>query len=135
MGLVFSPEHQGAPSTIGWLKALWDGFEGNEKLKFNPPQYYVNVQDTGRVHVGALIFADVKGERLYDFAYPFNWNYLLALYRKLYPNHKFIDDIPDVGRDLSKITNGRAEEIVKRFGRPGWTNLKDTVRDATQGWA
>jgi nucleoside-diphosphate-sugar epimerase len=137
MGPVLSPENQGTPSTVGWLKALWDGFEGEgqEKLKFNPPQYYVNVQDTARVHVGALIFPDINGERLYDFAYPFNWNDLLAIYRKLYPDHKFMDDIPDLGRDLSKVTNGRAEEIVKRFGRAGWTDLEETVRDAAKAWA
>ena len=29
-------------------------------------------------------------------------------------DRKFMDDIPDLGRDLSKVTNGRAEEIVKR---------------------
>ena len=30
-----------------------------------------------------------------------------------------MDNIPDLGKDLSKVTNGRGEEIVKRFGRPG----------------
>lgn len=134
MGLVLSPEHQGAPSTVGWIKALWNEFKGQEKLAFNPPQYYVNVQDTARVHVGALIYADVKGERLIDFAYPFNWNDILAEFRKLYPDRKFMDDMPDLGRDLSKVANQRAEELVKRFGRPGWTNLTDTIRDATAGW-
>ncbi|KIY03615.1 uncharacterized protein Z520_00306 [Fonsecaea multimorphosa CBS 102226] len=135
MGLVLSPEHQGAPSTVGWLKALWNGFKGQEKLAFNPPQYYVNVQDNARIHVGALICPDVLGERLFAFAYPFNWNDILAVYRKLYPEHKFLDDLPDLGRDLSKISNERAEEIVKRFGRPGWTNLEDTIRDTTKDWA
>ncbi|OAP63208.1 hypothetical protein AYL99_02435 [Fonsecaea erecta] len=135
MGLVLSPEHQGAPSTVGWLKALWNEFKGQETLAFNPPQYYVNVQDNARVHVGALICPDVQGERLFAFAYPFNWNDILAIYRKLYPEHKFMEDLPDLGRDLSKIANERAEKIVKRFGRPGWTNLEDTIRDTTRGWA
>lgn len=135
MGLVLSPEHQGAPSTVGWIKALWNEFKGQEKLAVNPPQYYVNVQDTARVHVGALIFPDVQGERLLDFAYPFNWNDILAEFRKLFPDRQFMDDMPGLGKDLSKVANQRAEEIVKRFGRPGWTNLEDTIRDATLGWA
>lgn len=135
IGVVLSLEHQGTPSTVGWVKAVWDGFKGNEKLAFNPPQYYVNVQDTARVHVGALIYPDVDSERLIDFAHPFNWNDILAIFRKLYPTHQFIDDIPDLGRDLSKVANGRAEEIVKRFGRVGWTSLEDSIRDATLGWA
>jgi nucleoside-diphosphate-sugar epimerase len=128
MGNIVSIEHQGYPSTAGWIKALWNGFEGNEDLKFNPPQYYINVQDNARVHVAALIYDDVKGERLFAFAYPYTWNDILAVFRKLYPNKTFIEDIPDVGKDLSKIPNERAEELVKRFGLPGWTSLEDSVK-------
>jgi hypothetical protein len=47
----------------------------------------------------------------------------------LYPSHKFIDDIPDLGKDLSHVANERAEEIVKRLGLPGWTSLEDSVKD------
>lgn len=130
MGLVLDPAHQGTPSTVGWLKALWNGFEGQEDLQKNPPQYYVNVQDNARVHVAALICPDVKNERLFSFAHPYNWNDILAVFRELYPQHKFINDYPDLGRDLSKVSNERAEELVKRFDRPGWTSLRDSVKDA-----
>ena len=134
MGKVLSPENQGAPSTVGWLKALWNGFEGHEDLKDNPPQYYVNVEDTARCHVGALLSPDVESERLFDFAHPFNWNDILAIFRKLYPKQKFMDDIPNLGRDLSKVANERAEELVKRFRRPGWTSLEESVADAAASW-
>jgi nucleoside-diphosphate-sugar epimerase len=130
MGLVLSPENQGAPSTVGWLKALWNDFEGQEDLKKNPPQYYINVQDNARVHVAALICPDVKNERLFSFAGPYNWNDILAIYRKEYPSKKFPRDYPDLGRDLSKVANGRAEDLVKRFERPGWASLEDSVKDA-----
>jgi nucleoside-diphosphate-sugar epimerase len=135
MGKVLDVKGQGAPSTVGWIKALWDGFEGNEDLKENPPQYFVNVQDTARVHVGALLYPDVNNERLFAWAAPYNWNDILAILRKLYPDREFIQDIPDLGRDLSKVANERAEELVKRFGRPGWTSLEDSIRDAAAGWA
>lgn len=135
MGIVLSPEHQGHPSTVGWIKAAWDGFQGSEDLKFNPPQYYINVQDNARIHVAALIYSDVESERLFTFAHPFTWNEILAVFRKWYPNHKTIDDIPDLGQDLSKVANQRAEELLKRFGLPGWTSLEQSVRDATDGWA
>lgn len=134
LGKILSPEHQGYPSTAGWIKALWNGFQGNEDLKFNPPQYYINVQDDARVHVGALIYPDVQNERLYAFAYPYTWNSILAIFRKLYPNRKFIDDIPDLGEDLSHVPNQRAEEIVKRFGLSGWTSLEDSVKDITESF-
>lgn len=128
-------EDQGFPSTTGWIRALWDGFEGHEDLAYNPPQYYVNVQDNARVHVGALIYSDVNSERLFSFAHPYNWNDILAVLRKLHPEHKFINDIPNLGHDLSKVENERAEEIVKRFGRPGWTSLEDSIRDVTESFA
>lgn len=41
MGHIVSVEHQGYPSTAGWIKALWNGWEGQEDIAFNPPQYYV----------------------------------------------------------------------------------------------
>jgi nucleoside-diphosphate-sugar epimerase len=135
MGVVLSPENQGSPSTVGWLKALWNGFEGHEDLKENPPQYYINVQDNARVHVAALLSPDVNGERLYTFAHPFNWNDILAIYRKVYPEHQFIDDIPNLGRDLSKVANGRAEELLKRFGVKGWASLEESVIAAAESWA
>ena len=135
MGLVLDPKHQGTPSTVGWLHALWNGFEGQEDLKFNPPQYYINVQDNARVHVAALIFPDVKSERLFTFAYPFTWNDLLAIYRKLWPDRKFMDDIEGTGNDLSKVANGRAEQLLKRMGVPGWTSLEESVQAAVKSFA
>lgn len=131
MGPVLSTEHQGYPSTAGWIRALWDGFRGHEDLRFNPSQYYTNVQDNARVHVAALIYEDVAGERLFAFAHPYTWNDILAVFRKLYPQRKFIDDIPDLGEDLSEVANERAEELLKRFGLPGWTSLEDSVKAIT----
>lgn len=136
IGKVLSPEHQGTPSTVGWIKALWNGFpEGTEDLKENPPQYYVNVQDNARIHVGALMLPSVKDTRLFAFAYPFNWNTILAILRELYPDRSFMDDLPGLGQDLSKVANAKAKEILVHFGRPSWASLKDSVADATKGWA
>lgn len=134
LGTVLSVENQGTPSTVGWIKALWNSFEGAEDLKANPPQYYINVQDNARVHVAALVYSDVQDERLFTFAYPYNWNDILAVLRKLYPERKFMDDIPDLGHDLSIVTNERAEELLRRWGLPGWTNLGQTIQEASDGW-
>lgn len=137
MGKVLSMEHQGYPSTNGWLKSLWDGFPGEEgkEISLIPPQYYVNVQDNARVHVAALVYADVKNERLFTFAHPYSWNDILAVFRKLYPQKKFIDDLPNIGEDKSKVANKRADDLLKRFaGLPGWTSLEQSVKDATEGW-
>ena len=53
MGKVLSPENQGTPSTVGWLKALWNGFEGHEDLKENPPQYYSKSFSSFKIPTGA----------------------------------------------------------------------------------
>jgi nucleoside-diphosphate-sugar epimerase len=134
IGEILSIEHQGYPSTMGWIKALWNGFKapGEEELKDNPPQYYINVDDNARVHVAALIFEDVKEERLFTFAYPYSWNDLLAVFRKLYPGKKFIDDIEGIGEDKSIVANERAEELLKRLkGGEGWSGLEESVRFLT----
>ena len=72
MGRVLSIAHQGAPSTVGWIKALWNGFEGAEDIKANPPQYHIKLQASALVHVAALACKDVENERLFTFAHPFN---------------------------------------------------------------
>lgn len=136
-GKVLSPEHQGVPSTVSWAKAVWNSFKGpgEKDLEHNPPQYYVNVQDTARIHVAALLYSDIESERLFAWAAPFNWNDMLEIFRKLYPDKDFMDDIPNLGKDLSKVANKKAEDLLKRFGKDGWTSLEQSIKDATEGWA
>ncbi|RFU81296.1 aldehyde reductase [Trichoderma arundinaceum] len=127
-GPVVDKHHQQYHSTLGWVRALWNGFQGEEDLRNQPPQYYINIVDDAIVHVAALLFKDVSNERLFTFAYPYNWNDILAIFRKLYPGREFIDDIPNLQRDLSVVTNGRAEDLLKRFAGHGWTNLEETIK-------
>jgi hypothetical protein len=47
----------------------------------------------------------VQNEQLFAFAAPYNWNDMLAAFRKLFPARKFIDVIPNLGRDLTKVAN------------------------------
>ncbi|KAE8378519.1 hypothetical protein BDV26DRAFT_292186 [Aspergillus bertholletiae] len=137
MGAILSPKNQGYPSSARWIKAVWEGFPGKEgqEVKYNPPQYYVNVQDDARVHVAALIYPDVQNERLFAYAHPCSWNNILAILRRLYPQQTFIDDIPDLGEDKSKVANQRAENLLNRIsGLPAWTSLEQSVQDATEAW-
>ncbi|PNP57244.1 hypothetical protein THARTR1_02774 [Trichoderma harzianum] len=127
-GPVVDKHHQKYHSTLGWIRALWNGFDGEEGVRSQPPQYYINIVDDAIVHVAALLYKDVNNERLFTFAYPYNWNDILAALRKLYPSGKFIDDIPNLPRDLSIVTNGRAEDLLKRFAGHGWTNLEETIK-------
>ncbi|KAF7885284.1 uncharacterized protein EAF01_011349 [Botrytis porri] len=130
MGLILDP---GQGSTGGLVRKLFLG--DNSGLKNLPPQYFIDVQDTARLHVSALIDEDVKNERLFAFAEPFNNNMLLRIFRKLRPDAKIMDDFHDDSvNDLSKVANQRAAELLKRdFGRAGFTSLEESLANNIQG--
>ena len=92
----------------------------------------VNVKDTARIHVAALLDPDVENERILAFAYPYNWNEVLATLRKIYPDKKFPADIENEPRDLSKLDNSRGAALLKAFGRTGLTGLEETIRENTE---
>ncbi|KAI9687655.1 MAG: hypothetical protein M1820_010412, partial [Bogoriella megaspora] len=123
MGRILSPEHQGRPSTSANPIAA---FEGKMDLPLSvPPQWYIDAEDAALLHVAALTRPDAVGERVFGFAKPFNWNDVLGIYRKLYPNKKFPEDTEGLGRDIMKIPNERAEQMLKDMGMGGWTSLED----------
>ncbi|KAB8290034.1 hypothetical protein EYC80_010360 [Monilinia laxa] len=130
MGLILDPTQRG--STGALVRKLYQG--DNSGVLNLPPQHFVDVQDTARLHVSALINADVQNERLFAFAEPFNNNILLRTFRKLRPDAKIIDDFHDDSiRDLSKVANERAAELLRRdFGRPGFTSLEESLANNIQ---
>ncbi|KAH7321482.1 hypothetical protein BKA65DRAFT_512273 [Rhexocercosporidium sp. MPI-PUGE-AT-0058] len=129
-GIVCDPEHQGFPSTIGWLKSLFEG----ELTLHNcvPPQFAIDKIDCARLHVGALLDPSVENQRLFGYAEPYTWNEILGVFRSMYPDRKFMDDLPDAGRDLSTVTNERAAEVLRKFGMPGFTTLEESIKAATE---
>ena len=128
-GQIFSAQQ---PASCGGLvrRAYYGDITG---LKSLPPQWMVDVKDTARLHVGALIDPEIENERILAVAHPFNCNDTLASLRKLYPNTEFPNNIEDNSRDLSKLDNRRGEELLKTFGRPGWTGLQESIHENTAG--
>ena len=43
-----------------------------------------------------------------------------------------MDDLPDEGNDLTTVTNERAAEVLRKFGRPGFTPLEESIKAATE---
>ncbi|KAI9660479.1 MAG: hypothetical protein M1821_009829 [Bathelium mastoideum] len=125
-GRIISVDNQGHPSTSAHPVYLYQG--DVESCVTAPPQWYVDVEDDARLHVAALTRRDTTGERIFAFTAPFNWNDVLAQYRTMFPGKKFVDDIEGQGRDLSKIPNERAEQLLKEMGRTGWTSMEETLR-------
>lgn len=132
-GLPVSPEHQGWPSTAGISKAL---FDGNAQMgRAIPPQHFVAVGDVARLHVAALLRPDVVSERVFAYAEPKNSNVVLAIFRELYPDRKFIEDDPNEGRDLAVIEQkDRAEELLRWVAGKGWTGMKESFKEMGDYW-
>ncbi|KAI9761179.1 MAG: hypothetical protein M1840_002011 [Geoglossum simile] len=126
-GEILDPENQQASS--GGMLA--DVFLGKPfAMHFVPPQYYVNVKDAALLHVAALLDPEVRNERIIAFAAPWAWNEILSIMRRARPDQRTIpEDIPDEGKDLSKVANARGEELLRGFGLPGWTSLEDTIKE------
>ena len=92
------------------------------------PEYFCDTQDVARLHLAALIDPDVNGERILAYAEPYNWNQVLAIFRELYKDRKFVDDLADQGADKSTVSTERSEEILKRMGVNGFTGLEQSLK-------
>ncbi|KAF2872065.1 hypothetical protein BDV95DRAFT_493313 [Massariosphaeria phaeospora] len=135
-GPVLVSEQQGAPSTIEWAKSAFTGEHFEMLAKRITPQWYIDTIDTALIHVGALIYSDVSSERLFAFAEPFNWNQLLAVYRKIYPERRFPKDLEGLGVDRCRVPNERAEEVLRwvKDGGQGWTRLEESLREMVRAF-
>ena len=56
---------------------------------------------------------------------------MVEILGRLYPN-KQLPDLPDLGWDQTEVPNQRAEELLKRLGRPGWASLEESVKAITE---
>ena len=126
IGSLISSANQGYPTSAQWVKALWDSDYAS--VQNTPPQHFVNVQDDARLHVIALANPEVKGERIFPIAGPFNINDIISVMRKLYPQREW-EDIPDNTRDLSVFEpSQRAEQLLKEAYGNSFTGLEESVK-------
>ena len=114
-------------STHNWLRGMYNNDqEGVYIMKMIGSQYWVNVEDIARLHVAGVKLEEVKNERLFGFTAKYTYNGFLEDMRKRDPNRNLPDPIEDPGKDLSTVENGRAEEVLKLLGRPGWATFEET---------
>ena len=96
--------------------------------------WYVDVNDTARLHVAALLSKAIQNERIFAFAAPYTWNEILAVMRKAYPSREFPDDIPGVEKSTLQVPTEQGEQLLKDvFGRDGWSTLEETVMNNLKG--
>lgn len=133
-GPVLSPENQGYPSTIEWARAVWIG----ENLEFyattTAPRWYISVLDTALLHISALIHSDVNGERLFGYAERWNFNQLLSIFRKNYPDKTFRESVKEIGPDITVPPIARSEEVLKWAKGKGWDGLEESIVAMSKDW-
>ncbi len=126
-GEILDPRQ--SASSAGWIRAAWNGEEGSgAQLGMLPARWFVNVTDVALLFVAALTEGNVVGERLFAYAEQFNNNDSLRMLRKLGPDRKFPDDFKDESRDLSTVDTRRSVELLKKYGRPGFAGMEESIR-------
>lgn len=120
-----------AGSTSGWVRGLYQGnSEDTETMLTFPPQYSVDVRDVARAHVSALLEADVKNERLFAFAEPYNYSRIVKILKDIDPSQQDYPPPPEgEGDDLSTVDNARVIELLKRSGGQGFIPLEQSIRE------
>ncbi|KAF7556593.1 hypothetical protein G7Z17_g1294 [Cylindrodendrum hubeiense] len=125
-GKSLDPVNQGYPSSSALPVALYKG-EVTWMHKWIVPQYYIDVQDTGRLHVAGAILPHVENQRIFGFAGRFSWDEVLDILRKSEPSKTFPDNFSG-GEDPHEIEpRAKAEQLLRDLGRPGWTSLEASV--------
>ncbi|WAO97170.1 Epimerase domain-containing protein [Fusarium falciforme] len=131
-GKSVDPVHQGFASSARMPALLYNG----QVVDFHhmvPRQYFIDTQDTGRLHVAAGIFDHVQGQRIFGMAYPFSWDSILEILRKIEPEKTFPENFSG-GEDPNEIEpRDKAEQLLRELGRPGWTTLEESIRGTLEG--
>lgn len=127
IGLLLDPESP-SRTTGSWIRDIFRDPSNIEGLRYFPPQYMVDVQDTAKLHLAALAEDDVKGERLLGFSAPFSFNVLLGVMSKLDPSRPWPEKIDGQLVDNRTIAKDRSVELLERFGLDGFTGIEESVK-------
>ena len=132
-GTVASPINTGFSSTAAVLRSV---FNGNPVVPMVvPPHFYIDTEDTALLHIAALTQPDVQNERIFGYAGKFTWHQVVDIFRKLYPERKFLEDFQEPPADQGTVDPkvfSRAEELLQRFGKPGFGSLEDALRKGAE---
>ncbi len=95
---------------------------------------YISTHDDAVIHVGAVLDPDVKNERIFAWAQKFNWNQILAIMRKIYPDQDIVEDLPDPKMFMGEADLSLALNMLRKWGpQDGWTSLEQGVKEILEG--
>jgi hypothetical protein len=98
----------------------------------------ISALDAARLYVIAALHPDVKDERLFGCAEPYNYNRLLAFYRRRFPDKHFVEDFSGLGMDRGVIEGReRAAQLLREtFGNPnGFETFEEAIEDVVKDWS
>lgn len=98
------------------------------------PGQSIHVEDVALLHIAAILDPSVKNDRIHAWSDEFIWNDVLAIFRRLRPDQKFIDDLPDSARMTATVDDKLTRDLLKKWaGRDGPLSLERSVKDAIEG--
>ncbi|EXF80050.1 aldehyde reductase II [Colletotrichum fioriniae PJ7] len=130
LGKSLDVVNQGHRSTSGFILPFLEG--QRMPPHFSHPQYFIDVQDDAILHVAAATLPDVKSERIFGFAQSFCWDDVLEILRKQHPGKNIHENFANEPFPIIIKPVDRAEALLKRLGKPGWTSLEDSLRMNTE---
>ncbi|KAE9376190.1 putative NAD dependent epimerase/dehydratase [Stipitochalara longipes BDJ] len=111
-----------------WVKVVYDG--KTAPLEGLPSTIPVDVADVALLHVAAILDPEVKNARLQAWAKPCGWNDILAIMRKLYPQRKFIPDLPDAPLLAFSTDVSQPIYLLRKWGhQDGFKSLEQMVEE------
>ncbi|KAJ5827568.1 hypothetical protein N7447_004331 [Penicillium robsamsonii] len=112
-----------------WIRGLLKG--DPFPFKVIPIPWFIDVEDSARLHVIGLLSTEVNSERLFGAAAPFVWSDITGIMKKADPMNKLIPEAPPTEKPSvgEVVPAQRAENLIRTFfGRPGWTTLEDCIK-------
>ncbi|KZO93939.1 NAD(P)-binding protein [Calocera viscosa TUFC12733] len=116
-----------APTSLSWLAELLTGTDTPLSM---PPLYIVDVRDDGKLHVLALSAPEAAGKRIWAAAEPIDWNAILAILRKHYPDQPIPEDIPtsSINPCPWRVDNSLSTKLLG--GK--WIGMEECIMDSAQ---
>lgn len=134
IGPVLSAEHQAFPSTVGFVRSLYEGLN-KELFDWMEPQWYVDVRDAARLHIAAAVFDGVEGERVFAYAERYTWVGVKEVLESEM-GKKVPIDVKGRGEDISELVGvqEKSEALLGRLGQKGWVKFDDSVRETIRAF-
>lgn len=84
--------------------------------------------------MAAALDPGVANERIQAWGRQCNWNDILAIARRVYPDHGFVDDLAGMAELSIDVDCSRALGLLGKWaGKKQWTALEATVKDNIDG--